>query len=80
MTRPAPHLHLSLSHLDLMHAKSLQSTLCDPQTVARQASLSMGFPRQEYLSGLQSSPAGDLPNPGIEIVSPESPAGRFFTQ
>jgi len=35
-------------------AKSLQSclTLCDPQTAAHQASLSLGFSRQEHWSGL----------------------------
>ena len=37
-------------------------------TIARQAPLSMGFPRQEYWSGLPSPPAGDLPDPGIEQV------------
>ena len=26
----------------------------------------MGFPRQEYWSGLPFPPPGDLPNPGIE--------------
>ena len=36
-----------------------------PRTVARQAPLSMGFPRQEYWSGLPFS-SGDLPDPGIE--------------
>ena len=34
-----------------MHAQ-LCPTLCNPWTVAHQASLSMGFPRQEYWSGL----------------------------
>ena len=50
-------------------------------TVAWQAPLSMGFPRQEYWSGLPFPPTGDLPNPGIEPVSLMSPelAGRFFT-
>ena len=48
------------------------------QRVARQAPLSMGFPRQEYWSGLPCSPPGDLPDPGIEPVSPAL-AGRFFT-
>ena len=53
-------------------------------TVARQAPLSIGFSgfsRQEYWSGLPSSPPGDLPNPGIEPESLVSPAlaGRFFT-
>ena len=36
------------------------------QTVALQASFSMGFPRQEYWSGLPFPPPGDLPHPGIE--------------
>ena len=43
-------------------------------TVALQAPLSMGFSRQEYWSGLPWPPSGDLPNPGIEAASPESPA------
>ena len=50
-------------------------------TVACQASLSMGFSRQEYWSGLPFPPPGDLPDSGIELVSPVSPAlaGRFST-
>ena len=50
-------------------------------TVARQASLSMGFSRQKYWSGLPFPSPGDLPNPGIEPESLMSPAlaGRFFT-
>ena len=43
-------------------------------TVACQASLSMGFSWQEYWSGLPCPPPGDLPDPGIEPLSPESPA------
>ena len=39
-------------------------------TVAHQAPLSMGFPRQEYWSGLPFPFPGDLPNPGIELGSP----------
>ena len=39
-------------------------------TVAHQASLSMGFSRQEYWSGLPVPSPGDLPNPGIEPTSP----------
>ena len=42
-------------------------------TVARQAPLSMGFPRQEYWSGLPCPPPGDLPNPGTEPLSPAAP-------
>ena len=37
-----------------------------PWTVTRQASLSMGFPRQEYWSELPCPSPGDLPNSGIE--------------
>ena len=40
-----------------------------PWTVAHQASLSMGFSRQEYWSGLPFPIPGDLPNPGIEPTS-----------
>ena len=51
-----------------------------PWTVVHQAHLSMGFSRQEYRSGLPFSPSGDLPDSGIEPVSPVSLAlaGRFF--
>ena len=41
-----------------------------PQTVARQAPLSLEFPRQEYWSWLPFPPPGDLPDPGIELGSP----------
>ena len=45
-------------------------TLCDPGTVAHQAPPSMGFTRQEYLSGLPFPSPGDLPDLGIEPRSP----------
>ena len=41
-------------------------TLCDPWTVAHQASPSMGFSRQEYWSGLPFPSPKDLPIPGVE--------------
>ena len=47
-------------------------------TVARQAPLSVEFPRQEYWSGVPFPPPGDLPDPGIEPTSPAF-AGRFFS-
>ena len=37
--------------------------------VARQAALSMGFPRQEYWSEWPFPPPGDLPHPEIGLVS-----------
>ena len=50
-------------------------------TVACQASLSVGFSRHEYWSGLPCTPPGDLPDSGIEPMPPASPAlaGGFFT-
>ena len=58
-----------------MHAKSLQ--LCPLfvilWTIACQASLSMGFSRQEYWNGLPCLPPGDLPNPGIDLEYRASP-------
>ena len=46
--------------------------------VACQAPLSMGFSMQECWSGLPCPPPGDLPDPGMELMSPAL-AGRFFT-
>ena len=52
-----------------------------PWTAAGQASLFMGFPRQEHWSGLLFPSPGDLPDPGIKPTSLASPvlAGRLFT-
>ena len=47
-------------------------TLCDPMDFC-QASLSVGFPRQDYWSGLPVSPPGDFSDPGIEPMSLLSP-------
>ena len=60
---------------------SVVSDSAAPWTVAYRASLSTGFSRQEYWSGLPFPPPGDLPNPGIEATSTVSPvlAGEFFT-
>jgi len=47
-------------------------------TVAHQAPLSMGFPKQEYWSGLPFPSPGDLLDPGIELLSPTT--GRLSQQ
>ena len=49
-----------------------------PCTVAHQAPLSLGLPRQDYWSGLTFPSPGGLTNPGIKPESPAS-AGGFFT-
>ena len=64
-----------LSHL------SLVQLFVTMWTIAHQAPLSLGFPWQEYWSGMPCPPPGDLPDPWIEPVSLKSPAlaGRLFT-
>ena len=59
-----------------MYAQSAQScpTLCEPMNCSPPGSSSHAFSRQEYWSGLLCPPLGDLPNPGIEPMSPVSPA------
>ena len=54
----------------------LFATLC---TVAPQAPLSMEFSREEYWSGFPFPTLENLPDPGIEPMSPAFPAlaGRF---
>ena len=49
--------------------------------VAHQTPLSLEFSRQKYWSSLPFPPSGDLPYPGIEVMSPASPAlaDGFFT-
>ena len=49
-----------------------------PWTVVHQAPLFMGFPGQEYWSGLPFPSPGDLPDPGFKLMS-LALAGRFFT-
>ena len=48
-----------------------------PWTVAYQAPLSIGFPRQEYWSALPFPSPGHLPHPGIEPRPPAWQANSF---
>ena len=52
-----------------------------PWILAHQVPLSVGFPRQEYWSGLPFPSPGHLLDPGIKLRSLMSPAlaGGFFT-
>ena len=47
--------------------------LCNPLGYSSPG-IALGFPRQEYWSDLPFSTAGNLPEPGIELASPASPA------
>ena len=57
----------------------VMSNFATPWTVARQASLSMGFFRQEHWSGLPFPSPGDLPDPGIEPGSPALQADSLLS-
>ena len=56
-----------LSHSVVSDSEGLRTAAC-------QAPLSMGFLRQEYWSGLPFLPPRDLPNPGVKLKPPVSPA------
>ena len=53
-------------------------TFATPWTETHKTPLSMGFPRQDYWTGLTFPSPGDLPDPGIKPTSPAL-AGRFVT-
>ena len=55
----------------------MSDSFATPWTIACQAPLYMGFPRQEYRGGHPCSPLRDLPNPGTKPGSPGL-AGGFF--
>ena len=63
------HLHAALAVSPGSITQSCP-TLCDPLDCSRQGPLSMEFSRQEYWSRQSCPPPGDLPNPGIEPLSP----------
>ena len=56
----------------------VSDSLWPPRTVARQTPLSLEFSQQEYWSGLSFPPPGDLPDTGMEPMSPALASG-FFT-
>ena len=58
----------------------ISDSFVTPGTVAHQAPLSMGFPRQEYWKGLPFPIPVDLPNPEIKPVSPALTDVLFITE
>ena len=74
--------YLSKEHASLIaqlvKKKLLSFVLATPWTVAHQAPPSMGFPKQEYWSGLPFLSPGDLPDPGIKLRSPALQADCFL--
>ena len=67
-----PHNSQQLSHNDfnvMLSRFSFVLLFVALWTIVCKGPLSMGFSRQEYWSGLLFPPPGDLPNPGIKLVS-----------
>ena len=72
-------MFLCYSPLCVYVCAQLCLTLCNPTDCSlHQAPLTMGFSRQEYWNKLPFLPLGDLPHPGIQLLSPAL-AARFFT-
>ena len=71
---------ISLRHACMLSCFSPVQLFATPWTVARQASLSMGFSSKESWNGWTLPPPGDLPDPGIKPSSLTTPAleGGFF--
>ena len=64
-------------HIQVCECTLSCPTLCDPMTVAHQASLSMGVSGQEYWSRSPCPPPGDHPNSEIKPMF-LALVGRFF--
>ena len=58
----------------------MSNSFAIPWIVAHQAPLTVGFPRQEYWSGLPVPSTGDLADPGIKPRSPALAGGSFTTE
>ena len=56
--------------LCMLRCSVMSDSFVAPWTIASQVPLSIGFPRQEYWSGLPFPSPGDVPNAGIEPTSP----------
>ena len=65
---------------ELMKLLSCVRLFATPRTLTYQAPPFMGFPRQEYWSGLPFPSPGDLPDPGIEPGSPALEADSLTSE
>ena len=69
-----------ISLVEIVHACSVAKlcpTLCDPIDCSQPGSSTHGTSRQQYWNRLPFPPPGDLPNPGIEPISPALQAGSL---
>ena len=73
--RPASPQCIFVEDMCVLSHSVVSNSFVTPWNVDRQALLSMGFPRQEYWSGLPIPPPRDLPGPGIKPTSPAMQVG-----
>ena len=73
-------LSLSAFESKSISCSVVSDSFATPWTVAHQAPLSVGIPRQEHWSRLRFPSPGDLPKPGIEPASPPLPAGCLLSE
>ena len=66
--------------LSVVSHSVMSDTFVTPWTVAHQAPQCIGFPREEYWSGLPFPSPGHLPNPGIEPRSPAVQADSLLSE
>ena len=66
--------------LNCCYCSVVSYTFATPWTIACQVPLSMGFPRQQFWSGLPFPSPGDLRNLGIKPASPAWAAAFFPTE
>ena len=74
------HLWAGLSTISTQSKTPQSCPTATPRTVAHQAALSMGFSRQEYCSGQPFPSQRDLPNPGVEPMSPTLQADSLMSE
>uniref|UniRef100_A0AC11EGT1 Vesicle associated membrane protein 7 n=1 Tax=Ovis aries TaxID=9940 RepID=A0AC11EGT1_SHEEP len=71
---------IMVRNIDLVaqRGERLELLIDKTENLVDSAPLSMGFPRQEYWSGLPFPFPGDIPDPRIKLVSPAL-VSRYFT-
>ena len=80
MKYPAAPLLPSVKCVCMLSCLVMSDSLATLWTIAHQAPLFMGFPRQESWSGLPFPPSGDLHDLEIQPTSPALASGFFTTE
>ena len=72
--------HQGNSPVSVVLVTQLYLTLCNPMDGRPPGSSVHGFSRQKYLRGLPFPCPGDIPDPGIELVSPALQADSLLSE